>query len=408
MESNFPGMLSQARAYIVLKDAAFAPLLGQVIYSHNPDITWGRTDGRVVELGSKWMKAELPVQAALIIHEILHIAFRHIPMAKQWVDPFHYEIWNILNDAIINTIIEGAPHLKLPEEGVKDSDVLEPLGLQGPIERWSSLDLYREWLKVQGKSVNEFAKALQKAQEKGLLDLSMKDLPGGDKTNSEVKQEQELSEDIQAQLWKIRVENYTKNSESKLDRLAKFVPPTPYPWEKVVLSKAGKACQGEFERTYRATSIIQKTMPRYPVVLPSYRPQEKRAGVYIGVDVSGSIDDMLLNRMLGVSNDIQQKLKAEVCLIFFDSKIQQVYLTQDSVKADFEKGKIKITGGGGTNFQPIFEFIENEPPVVPHILFVLTDGFGSFPSKNPKYPVVWVLTEEVKVPFGSTVGLKVR
>lgn len=406
METNFSKAVSQARAYIVLNDAAYASLLSQVIYTYNPDIEWGRTDGKIVELGSKWLEADLAVQAALIIHEILHVAFRHVPMAMKWVDPQHYDVWNILNDAIINTIIEGGGYLTLPPEGIKEHDVLKALSLEGPIEKWSSLELYREWLKKRDKASENLATYLKKAEANGTLDLVMEKLPFDGEVNSDIIQEQQLSEEIQAQLWKARIENYAKNSKGRLTRLAKFIPSSPYPWEKVVLNKASKACQGSFQRTYRAPSIIQKTLPKYPVILPTYRSQKKKTGVYIAVDVSGSVDSNMLNQMLGVADDIQHKLKTEVCLLFFDSSIQQVYLIKDSVKTSFEKGEIKITGGGGTNFQPIFDFIEQSPFVPPQILFVLTDGYGSFPSKPPEYSVCWVLTQAVDVPFGTKVPIQ--
>jgi len=327
-------------------------------------------------------------------------------MALKWVDPKHYSVWNILNDAIINTIIEGEGYLTLPQEGIRDRDVLGMLSISGPIEKWSSLELYREWLKKKDEISESCLAYLKKAEADGTLDLVMQNLPTEGEADPDITQEQQLSEEIQAQLWKTRIENYSKNSAGRLNRLVKFIPPTPYPWEKVVLNKASKACQGNFQRTYRAPSIIQKTLPKYPVVLPTYRRQEKKTGVYIALDVSGSISSELLDQMLGIAEDIQHKLKAEVCLMFFDSVIQQVYLVRDSIKTDLEKGKINATGGGGTNFQPIFDFIEQSPPVPPQILFVLTDGFGHFPSKPPGYSVCWVLTESVNVPFGITVPLK--
>lgn len=408
MNTLFKEALAQARAYLLLHDPAFAPLLGYVTYQHNPNIVWGCTDGKVIQLGHKWIEAPLPTQAALIVHEILHVAFRHLQIARQCVNPAHFEIWNILNDAIINSIIQEEPHLTLPKEGVTAHDVLSALEIEGPLEKWSSLSLYHEWLKQTGDQrwSSELTQLLQRWAEQGMQDLNMNGIPSdpSESKDPDLEQEQNMSEEMQARLWGNRINNYTKNSSGCLKRLAQWVEPPKYPWKKVVFSKASSACARTFKRTYQSISLHQKINPRSRIAMPSYRPKEKKSGVYIAIDVSGSIDQSILSSMLGISHNIQDTLDAEVYLLFFDSCIQNIYCVKDSVRGDFEKGKLDITGGGGTNFQPIFEYLEDKPPVKPSILFVLTDGYGSFPSKAPKYPVTWVLTSpDVKVPFGDSI-----
>ena len=39
------------------------------------------------------------------------------------------------------------------------------------------------------------------------------------------------------------------------------------------------------------------------------------------------------------------------------------------------------------------------------VLVYFTDGEGSFPEAAPGYQVLWVLTGDVKVPFGASVRL---
>ncbi len=62
------------------------------------------------------------------------------------------------------------------------------------------------------------------------------------------------------------------------------------------------------------------------------------------------------------------------------------------------------TGGGGTDFRPVFADIEamDQPPAC---LIFLTDLFGSFPKVAPDYPVLWANfgNPNNKAPFGHTV-----
>jgi len=65
----------------------------------------------------------------------------------------------------------------------------------------------------------------------------------------------------------------------------------------------------------------------------------------------------------------------------------------------------KLYGRGGTDFNPVFEWIaEKVIPIegFPDLLAYLTDGEGLFPNQAPVYPVVWLLPRRavVKPPFG--------
>ena len=47
-------------------------------------------------------------------------------------------------------------------------------------------------------------------------------------------------------------------------------------------------------------------------------------------------------------------------------------------------------GGGGTRFEPVFDHIAADTEHdTPECLIYLTDGLGSFPDREPDYPVLW-------------------
>ncbi|MFM2152725.1 MAG: hypothetical protein RL199_1160 [Pseudomonadota bacterium] len=53
--------------------------------------------------------------------------------------------------------------------------------------------------------------------------------------------------------------------------------------------------------------------------------------------------------------------------------------------------QLKVRGGGGTSFRPVFERLARHPP---HALVFLTDGFGNAPRAPPPFPVLWLLTPD--------------
>ncbi len=123
--------------------------------------------------------------------------------------------------------------------------------------------------------------------------------------------------------------------------------------------------------------------------------------IVIAVDSSGSVDETLLGTFLGeVSSIMQSYPNYEIDLITADAKVQshKVFLPGESL--DHE-----ISGGGGTDFRPVFEYIDQQINY-PTLLLYFTDGMGTFPKLEPSYDVMWVMPEELDVPFGEVLVLE--
>ncbi|MBQ7402421.1 MAG: hypothetical protein IJW05_03160 [Lentisphaeria bacterium] len=67
----------------------------------------------------------------------------------------------------------------------------------------------------------------------------------------------------------------------------------------------------------------------------------------------------------------------------------------------------RFSGGGGTDFTPIFQYIKDKN-MHPNILVFFTDGNGSCPQNAPGYPVLWLLTEKGTAPvsWGYKIQMK--
>ncbi|HEY6770260.1 MAG TPA: VWA-like domain-containing protein, partial [Candidatus Sulfotelmatobacter sp.] len=63
-------------------------------------------------------------------------------------------------------------------------------------------------------------------------------------------------------------------------------------------------------------------------------------------------------------------------------------------------------GGGGTDFRPVFEWVQRSN-IAPVCLTYLTDLCCNSYPEVPEYPVLWVTDSRRTAPFGETVRISV-
>lgn len=128
----------------------------------------------------------------------------------------------------------------------------------------------------------------------------------------------------------------------------------------------------------------------------------------IGFDTSGSIyaDEALTTQFLSEVDSICNEVKPErVYVVFCDSKVQHAAELDDSdMSVAFDILKANVRGGGGTDFRPVFDWVEAND-IQPAALIYLTDMEGSFPRSAPDYPVMWAKTTDHAAPWGDDVRL---
>ncbi len=71
--------------------------------------------------------------------------------------------------------------------------------------------------------------------------------------------------------------------------------------------------------------------------------------------------------------------------------------------------QLHARGGGGTDFKPGFEYIEEEA-IMPSCAIYFTDGWCSSFSEEPDFPTMWILTDKAnfKPPFGEVINVEQR
>ena len=137
--------------------------------------------------------------------------------------------------------------------------------------------------------------------------------------------------------------------------------------------------------------------------LQSYRDQKLKA--VIALDSSGSTTRYLSDFLAELNAIMTSFGNYELTVLQCDAEIHSVEkFTPDN---PLEPGKMQLEGGGGTNFCPVFEYIDTELPDIEILLF-LTDGYGMIPERQPPYPVLWCLCEGGKKPAQWGYELKIK
>jgi predicted metal-dependent peptidase len=139
------------------------------------------------------------------------------------------------------------------------------------------------------------------------------------------------------------------------------------------------------------------------ILLPSLF-SETLGEVVVGVDTSGSIYccKYLLDEFL-----------AELAAIHADCRPSKLHFADiDARVYNFrtfgpdEQLDLSVTGGGGTDFRPLFDIVEKRR-IEPACLIYFTDMYGTFPAVPPPYPVLWISYSEVTTaPFGAVLQAK--
>ncbi|PIQ87518.1 MAG: hypothetical protein COV74_00155 [Candidatus Omnitrophica bacterium CG11_big_fil_rev_8_21_14_0_20_45_26] len=114
----------------------------------------------------------------------------------------------------------------------------------------------------------------------------------------------------------------------------------------------------------------------------------------VGLDTSGSVGDEELALFFSEIEKIKA-LGMEITVAECDAQVGNVYPYRHRPKA--------VSGRGGTDFRPLFEFAAKKRP---DAIVYLTDGFGDYPEKSP-IPTLWCLTPDgdFSGSFGKVVKL---
>ena len=176
----------------------------------------------------------------------------------------------------------------------------------------------------------------------------------------------------------------------------------PQDWRQMLRHFVEEATRDDYSWTRPNSRYIGRG-----ICLPSLRGRRIKPFV-IAFDISGSVDSELVKQFVGAVNDLMMEIKPEsVELVQCDTQIQKHESYQPE---DMPLRTMEIVRGGGTDFKPVFDWIEDQG-LDPSGLIYFTDmlvGQSEFPKGGCDYPVIWVVPQNANAktaPFGTTVKM---
>ncbi|RAH37492.1 VWA-like domain-containing protein [Halomonas sp. SL1] len=168
----------------------------------------------------------------------------------------------------------------------------------------------------------------------------------------------------------------------------------------------------DFLRRHLGGSFTWNRPNRRHLAQGRYLPGQQGAAISImvGLDTSGSTRSHLGTFLAELSALLDTAEHVELTLIQCDAAIQsERIITSLHDLREFDGSDIHnsmtLSGGGGTDFRPVFDRAE---AVWPDVVVYLTDGCGRAPDVAPPIPVLWAITGNGACPatWGSVIHLK--
>jgi len=138
-----------------------------------------------------------------------------------------------------------------------------------------------------------------------------------------------------------------------------------------------------------------------PAVYPSLRSAS--LNIVVALDISGSISDKEIGEFISEVDSIKSQIRARITMLACDSHLAD---GGPWIFEPWEEFKMpqKFKGGGGTRFNPVIEWAEDQDEA-PNLIVYFTDAQGEFPEKEPYFPVLWLVKGKTPVPWGQRVQL---
>lgn len=434
-ESKIKGCIKRlllSRMRILYNHGFYGLLLMHMIYAVSEEIETACTDGVRITFGIDFLDSLSDSELDFVMmHEILHVVLQHC-FRGDVEDP---EAYNIAADIVVNSNI-------MLENGMKASSItlskygtsmhVAPDGKEG--HEYTAEQVYVMLPKnLNKKGNNKKGNNKSHGSADGRAKKGNNKSPGSavGRAKKEISKEQHQpvrvwddhsrwgkyeEDDTLRDVWVKRFEDAAEaikirdpsNARGLLpafaERILKELKKTQTDWRTILNDFIQE------EVVDYSFTPPDRRFDDSPFFLPDFNGKEDRVeDILFMIDTSGSMsDDMIAAAYSEVKGAIDQfngKLKG--WLGFFDAAIikPQPFSDENEFKI------IKPAGGGGTDFQIIFEYVfHHMSDKLPASIIILSDGDAPFPLEKLAggIPVLWLLNnEEVNPPWGKVARITV-
>jgi predicted metal-dependent peptidase len=419
--------ISRSINQLLLKEPFYAHILATTIRKVDNDISTAAVglSGNVIQLmiNEVFFLEDLKStsqRVAVLKHEVLHLVFKHLFRHGKSDNP---ELYNIAADLVVNQYIG---QWSLPESAVTlksfpDLNLEEEKHLEYYYDKLSKLlseiqknkkrttdEINQDESNSNGKHEGKSPLSSRKLEEiynskrhsdhsKWILKSESGNYFSDEKfvdANSLAGVEQSLNKVLLTALERVPASNYGSIPSSIITALEKikqdYQPKVS--WKRILRIFNSTAGRTEIYHTNKRISKRFGTRPGIKIV--------QRRKIAVILDTSGSIDMQTLNIFFSEINQIYNS-GTQVLIIECDAAVGNVF--------PFRKNEEwKISGRGGTNFDPAFEYINKNRNIRIDACIYLTDGFAPKPTIKPRCRLLYVVTPDGSIGDHLVFGKKIK
>ena len=387
--------LVTARIGLLLRHSFFGNLATRLVLINADDwCATAATDGKKFYYNSRFIMMLKPKEVEfLVAHEVLHVVYDHFGRRGDR-DP---QIFNIANDYAVNA------DLKRHKVGQFITTV--PCLYEQKYDGKPSEEIYDDLMKnVQKISMDDLINQLLDdhldGDDEGEGDSEGDGEGTGKKKGKRPQMSAEERESLKQEI-KQAILNAAQSSEAGslpagVERLIKDVTSPVMPWRELIQTNLTSAIKTDF-------SFMRPSRRGWHMdaIMPAMTPGEE-IDVDVFIDLSGSISTeqgkAFISEVAGMMSAFDGYRINIAC---FDTEVYNPK-TFNSENLDSIEG-YELMGGGGTDFDCIFDFLKKEGRV-PNRLIVFTDGypFGSWGDEN-YCDTTWIIHGDPNPnpPFGT-------
>jgi predicted metal-dependent peptidase len=333
----------------------------------------------------------------VVAHETLHLALAHL-LRKENRDKL---LWNVAIDYATNNMLEEQG-FHYSKQGILRSDKFKGLSAEEIYDRIKKevdklpkitfdVHIYGSKSDGGGKSNGD-----GKTYGNGKPDFKKEIDNGEDEMEVSEKEMNELSSG-----WKERVITAYDIAKSMgripagLQRLVEDLLDSRMDWRSILR----RFITNEYPFDYswsRPSKRSCSTGIYMPYVL------KENIDIVVAIDTSGSVgSEEFKNFMSEIVGIAKTTNVMRMTLITCDCAIHEVH----EITNDYDFGELKVSGYGGTDFRPVFKWIDENKPNT-KLLVYFTDGMGEYP-KEETVKTIWVYPKEMgkytNPPFGESI-----
>lgn len=326
----------------------------------------------------------------LVGHEVLHCVYDHM-QARGDRD---HQVYNAACDFNINMeLIKQKVGDPIPKEKLDGGEMC----LDWKYDGMNSYEIYDELY-----AKNKDAKGMDVHLDLG---SAGKDSDGDKESKSgksvKVQMTEEEKKQLQDEIKQAAIQAAQQAGAEVPDSVKRMISELVEPqmdWKDMLRTSLESSLKNDF-------TFMRPSKRSGEIIFPGMNKDEKLKA-FIALDMSGSIGHSLAREMLTETQGIMQQYNDyEIHVICFDTRVynHDVFTSDDG--RDIRE--YDITGGGGTDFDVVFRYMEQED-IVPDQLIMFTDGYPWESWGNPEYcDTLFVIhgdsSHRIQSPFGVTV-----